>query len=294
MNKELPEIYLEKHASINIQVMNFDELFGLLNKAKDHSPYEPHKIKFYLILIVTKGTYSHFIDFKTYDMYEGSALFITKNQVHYFNKELQDCKGYGIVFNQSFVDKHYFLNDNFTMNSLFNYHIERPIIHQREMEPDNLVNLSFEIFKEYSFKSDLTKSETLASLLRVLLLKVERAKRMNTAISANNRYQNIFSQFCHLLEEDYVNTRSSRTYANKLFVSYKFLNNIVKELTGTTVKTFIDNFVIVEIKRYLISSSLSVSEISYKTGFEEPANMIKFFKKHTNNTPLKFRKIALP
>ena len=99
----------------------------------------------------------------------------------------------------------------------------------------------------------------------------------------------MFNQFKNLLENDCVKTRNSRAYAAKLFISYKFLNEVVKKLTGKTVKTFIDDFVIMEIKRYLVSTSLSSKEISYKTGFEEPANMTKFFKKHTGLTPLKFR-----
>ncbi|WP_344714552.1 helix-turn-helix domain-containing protein [Winogradskyella damuponensis] len=92
-----------------------------------------------------------------------------------------------------------------------------------------------------------------------------------------------------MLEIDYPKTRSSRDYASNLFISYKFLNDIVKTLTGKTVKAFIDDFVIIEIKRYLVTTSLSVKEISYKTGFEEPANMVRFFRKNTTFTPLKFR-----
>lgn len=92
-----------------------------------------------------------------------------------------------------------------------------------------------------------------------------------------------------MLEKEYVNTRNSKIYASKLFISYKFLNDVVKKLTGKTVKAFIEGFVTTEIKRYLVSTSLSVKEISYKTGFQEPVNMVKFFKKNTKITPLKFR-----
>ncbi|MEO1713015.1 MAG: helix-turn-helix domain-containing protein [Bacteroidota bacterium] len=42
-------------------------------------------------------------------------------------------------------------------------------------------------------------------------------------------------------------------------------------------------------KRHLISTALTVNEIAYRTGFEEPPNMIKFFKKNAGMTPLKFR-----
>ena len=289
MKKELPEINLEKHANLNIEVMNFEQLFHSLNQAKDHSPFAPHKIKFYLILTVTKNTYTHFIDFKSYELREGSTLFVAKNQVHHFNKGLQKSDGFGIIFNHLFVDEHYFLNDNLRLNRLFNYHIESPIIHQKEMGEDNLIGSISDLHKEYYTKNNFAKSEILASLLRVLLLKAERAKELHAITNIKTHWLEIFSKFKDILQNEYVNSRNSRVYASKLFVSYKFLNDIVKKLTGFTVKAFIDDFVTIEIKRYLISTSLSVNEISYKTGFEDPANMVKFFKKNTATTPLKFR-----
>lgn len=289
MKKEIPEIHLERHADLDIQVMNFEHLFHLLSQAEDHSPFAPHKIQFYLILIVTKNTYTHFLDFKSYELKKGSTLFVAKNQVHYFNKELKKANGFSIVFNHLFVNKHYFLTDNIRFNRLFNYHIESPIIHQPEMGEDNLIELISNLHKEYYYNNNFAKSEILASLLRVLLLKAERAKELQALTNINTHWLETFSKFKDTLETEYVNTRNSRTYASKLFVSYKFLNDVVKKLTGSTVKAFIDDFVTIEIKRYLISTSLSVSEISYKTGFEDPTNMIKFFKKNTNTTPLKFR-----
>ena len=130
-----------------------------------------------------------------------------------------------------------------------------------------------------------------SSLLNVLLLKAERAKEIQsiTLSGIKTQWLETFNLFKNMLEEEYIKTRSSRYYASKLFISYKFLNDIVKKLTGKTVKAFIDDFVTIEIKRYLVSTSLSIKEVSYQTGFEEPANMVKFFKKHTNITPLKFR-----
>lgn len=289
MKKELPEIHLERHTDLNIDVMNFKQLFRNLNRAEDHSPFAPHKIQFYCILVVTKNIYTHFVDFKSYELEEGSALFVTKNQVHHFNKELQQSNGFIIVFSHLFVDKHYFLTDNFRLNRLFNYHIESPILHQKEMGDDSLIELSTALYKEYYSDNNFAKSEMLASLLRVLLLKAERVKELHAVTNINTHWLETFSMFKDLLETEYVNTRNSRTYASKLFVSYPFLNDVVKKVTGKTVKAFIDDFVAVEIKRYLISTALSVNEISYETGFEDPANMIKFFKRKTDTTPLRFR-----
>lgn len=289
MKKEIPEIGLRKQAILNVEVKSFTELYALLSKSKTHNAFAPHKIKFFLILVVTKNDYTHYVDFKSYNLKQGSSLFIAKNQVHHYNRDLKNVKGYAMVFNHLFVDKHYFLSDNFRLNRLFNYHIESPIIHQKEIGENSVVELIAELYRECNSENLFAKSEILAALLRLVLLKAERAKERLTTSNVTSRYLETFSDFKDILEIEYVNSRNSKIYAAKLFVSYKFLNNVVKKMTGITVKAFIDNFVNTEIKRYLISTSLSVNEISYKIGFEDPAYMIKFFKKNASITPLKFR-----
>ncbi|MEM6342262.1 MAG: helix-turn-helix transcriptional regulator [Bacteroidota bacterium] len=289
MKKELPEIHFDKHKSLNIEVMDFEQLTTKLNQIKGHDPYTPHKIKFFLILLVTQNTYTHFVDFNSYLLKEGSTLFVAKNQVHHFNQELQKAQGYGIVFNHLFVDQHYYLGSHLRLNRLFNYHIESPLIEEPELREANFTDLFSNLHKEYLSKNHFAKSEILAALLQVLLLKAEKAKALHAVDHINPHWLNTFNQFKTILEKEYVNTRSSRAYASQLFVSYKLLNDIVKKLTGKTVKTFIDDFVTIEIKRHLISTSLSINEISYLSGFEEPSNMVKFFKKNTGLTPLKFR-----
>ena len=138
--------------------------------------------------------------------------------------------------------------------------------------------------------NNFAKHEMLRALLHVLLLKAERAKEIKSISGVKTIWLDTFRDFKNTLQKEYTTTRNSRVYASKLFISYKFLNDIVKKLTGKTVKAFIDDFVTIEIKRYLVSTSLSIKEISYRTGFDEPANMIKFFKKNTQKTPLQFRK----
>ncbi|SLM29662.1 Transcriptional regulator, AraC family (fragment) [Desulfamplus magnetovallimortis] len=69
------------------------------------------------------------------------------------------------------------------------------------------------------------------------------------------------------------------------------MNKIAKAITGNTVKSFIDNFVILEIKRQLAVSDISIKELTYLMGFEEPTNFVKYFKKHTSQSPAQFKKI---
>jgi AraC-like DNA-binding protein len=289
MTNDLPKIAYKSNIELDIEVMTFDETFDKLSQTSTHDPFSSHRILFHLILIVTKKAYSHVVDFKSYTLVEGSSIFIAKNQVHHFTKELKHADGYCIIFNSAFVDKSHYLLNSFNLNRLFNYHIETPVIHQKEMDNDNLISIADNLSNEYTFSNDFGKSEILSNLLHVLLLKAERTKENQSVKDINLQWLEKFSAFKNMLEKEYTTTRSSRNYASELFISYKFLNDIVKKLTGKTVKAFIDDFVTIEIKRYLVTTSLSVKEISYKTGFEEPANMVRFFRKNTSFTPLKFR-----
>lgn len=289
MKPEIPKIQFSNKYIPYIEVMSFHQLKDKLAKAKHHNPFKGHKIEFHLILIITKKTYTHFVDFKSYILKEGSAIFVAKNQVHHFTKSVQDASGISIVINSAFMDKYHFLSDNIKLNRLFNYHIGTPSITTSEMGEDSFVDIANLLYKEYKLENNFAKSEMMRTLLHILLLRAERAKDACSNTTANPQWLEIFSEFKNLLEAQYITTRSARFYAKKLLISYKFLNDIVKLLTNKTAKAFIDQYVTIEIKRYLASTSLSVKEISYKTGFLEPANMIKFFKRNTKTTPLKFK-----
>ena len=50
---------------------------------------------------------------------------------------------------------------------------------------------------------------------------------------------------------------------------------------------------IAEAKSLLQNSALSIKDITYKLGFSETAHFSNFFKKHTNISPVQYRKTDL-
>ncbi len=288
--KEIPKIDFKQKNTFGIEVMKISQLSKKLLDTHAHNPFETHKIDFFLILVLMSNRYTHFVDFKSHSLSKGSVLFVAQNQIHHFDEEILNAKGICIIFNNSFFDHGQFYSGGHKFYRLFNYHIENPTLQQSELGLDKLIDLANELWDEYQHPDSEVKYEILYSLLKAFLLKAERAKEFRSISAVKTKWMEIFSEFKRAVESQYPTTRSSKEYAKQLFISYKSLNEIVKRLTGKTAKSFIDDFVTIEIKRYLSSTSLSIKEISYKTGFEEPANLIKFFKKHTNTTPLQFRK----
>jgi AraC family transcriptional regulator, transcriptional activator of pobA len=95
--------------------------------------------------------------------------------------------------------------------------------------------------------------------------------------------------FKNLLDDQFRKLKTVSGYAGQMAVSEKRLTQATSTTVGKTPKELIDERVLLEIKRLLVHTSLSIKEIGYELGFEEPTNFIKYFKKHEGKTPIEFR-----
>jgi hypothetical protein len=59
--------------------------------------------------------------------------------------------------------------------------------------------------------------------------------------------------------------------------------------SGSSPKALIEQRLILEAKRLLAHTSLTVEAIATKVGFSEPTNFVKFFRRHGGMRPLEFR-----
>lgn len=76
---------------------------------------------------------------------------------------------------------------------------------------------------------------------------------------------------------------------NELNISPGYLSRLLKELTGLSTQQHIQNKIIERAKENLSTTTLSVSEIAYRLGFEHSQSFSKMFKSKTNLSPLEFR-----
>ena len=92
------------------------------------------------------------------------------------------------------------------------------------------------------------------------------------------------------LDEDYNKAHLVTHYARKLGVSSRSLSEINKNILGKTAKEVILERLMLEAKRYLNYSALSVKEIAYTLGYEDPSYFSKLFKQNTSQSPQDYRK----
>lgn len=288
--KKIPEILFSKKnkAELEFEVFMLNTLFS----RKDKLTYlldRPHRVDFYLILFITKGIGVHSVDGQRCEYHEGSMLFISKGQVHAFDVH-SDTDGFVILFTESFLSKNLIHSDILSLYRLYNYHLHSPIIQPEEVG----TNLSFiiqEIYEEYNLSDNFAKEEILRLLLKLLLLKTERIRQTFIPKGKNSEWFIKFSIFRDNLSKHCTETRIVKEYADMMNMSCNHLNEICKSITGMTAKQFIVNNIILEIKRCLATSDLSIKELTHKLGFDEPTNFVKFFKKYTLQSPYQFKAI---
>ena len=77
--------------------------------------------------------------------------------------------------------------------------------------------------------------------------------------------------------------------ATQLNLSPKYLSDLLKQETGKTALELIHLYVISEAKNMLVGGDLSISEIAYRLGFENPPYFSRLFKKEVGISPREFQ-----
>ncbi|WP_313375892.1 AraC family transcriptional regulator [Chishuiella sp.] len=115
------------------------------------------------------------------------------------------------------------------------------------------------------------------------------------AIDKDNslRKKEITLSFFELVLEHYKQHKNLSFYADKLNISIKYLSISVKEITYKPASSFIALTVTNEAKRLLLETNYSISYIAEELNFSDQYSFGKFFKKHTNFSPLTYRKKSL-
>lgn len=278
--KDLLEIkFLSSLENDGFEIITLDKLLGKYDLTS-HYMTKPHRIKFYNILYFTSGDDYHYVDFKKYQVKKGSLIFLNKDQIHSFSKTA-NYKGYIILFTDKFLSRNLI-----NIQKVFYNILSKPYILDNCFE--EFETIFKQLINEYEDTNNLFKEKIFVSLFNYLILKSEKLLSNEINDNQNEKYLTIFEEFTNLLHENYRLSRNVNFYAEKLSISPKHLNTLCRKFLNLSAKNTIDNFVVLEAKRELISNS-PIKEIAYKLGFLETTNFVKYFKKQTNISPSKFK-----
>ncbi len=253
---------------------------------------KPHTHNFYQVIWFKKGEGHHYVDFKKYKIRNNTLLLISNNQVHRFDKT--DYKGVLFGFPEGFLVQNGSKIELAIKFNLFKQLYQVPVCYPEQEAVKILEDLSFKIKEELEKPNTFGKMDLLAFYLKAFLIHIQRCKDESSSIKGVmhpilEKDQNRFAQFNALLESNYKSRLKVTDYAGLLFISPRTLSALTKKMINKSPSQIINERVILEAKRLLAHTDLSVKEIGYNLGFEDSSYFTKFFTKHTRQRPIEFK-----
>ena len=243
---------------------------------------EAHRHNYNEIFFFKNGGGEHLIDFVTYPIKANSIYSVVSNKVHFVNRAI-DSFGYVLMINNDFF-QHQILKTNYA------FLMECEEINLSTEAFDAQLDFVKQIEDELQTPNPL-KNEVVVALVHLMLLKLKQFIYLDQSKEKVKLTENkLYKSFYALVEEYYTFERSTQFYADKLNMSIAVLNKELKKTTGRTVTQLIQARLLLESKRLLFHSTLSVKEIGASLNFTDSAHFYHFFQKFEKCSPSDYRR----
>lgn len=105
-----------------------------------------------------------------------------------------------------------------------------------------------------------------------------------------SRSEELAGQFLSLVDMHCHEHHNIKWYADALHLTPVYVSNLVKQVTGRTAGTNITDCLVRKAKSLLLTSTLSVQQISDRLGFQNQSHFGTFFRRAVGMSPQKFRR----
>jgi AraC family transcriptional activator of pobA len=232
-----------------------------------------------------------------YDHSNGSMMFVRPRQIiEMKNLEFEE-KGFMLLVHEDYLNGHE-LHHVMKKYGYFDYEVNEAL-HLSPKEEAMMWELHDKMKSEYENNPDEYSRNIILGHLASMLMYAQRYYKRQfvnrseiagkTATRFNEALQDYYSK--GLLQTQGL--PSVNQLAESLFVSARYLSDLLKQETGKTAMDLIHISLIGEAKNLLREGHRGIAEIAYQLGFENSSYFTRLFKKQTGLKPLEFKKMHL-
>jgi AraC family transcriptional activator of pobA len=258
--------------------LNGKELFKISRFKEIIKKTKPHKHEGYFELIfIQEGEGFHWIEMESYQVQTPDFYFLKPGQLHFWQFTAIP-KGYVMMFKEEFIDA-----------------VKEVKILQQIQQLGDLTRIPnwedpmvAHIFEDILriFNSDTKNTEdVIQGYLRVLLAKIAEHSNLKPTEIKNP----LCDRFLSLLSQQSPILHKVSDYADLLQTTPQNLNQSCKKKTGKTASEHVSAQLILEAKRNILHTEQNINELADFLQFNDASYFVKFFKKHTGETPHQFR-----
>jgi AraC family transcriptional regulator, transcriptional activator of pobA len=252
-----------------------------------------HAFDFYSVILFSGGDGTIRINNDTYPVHPQTICIIAPNQWHSF-EGLENAEATIFFFCQDFYVEEFSiirLLKLFSFTSLTVNNVCNPCLRLCDTEYKSVHSVIKSIQSEYDLCTPVNNSAVIIrSHLNIMLLKLTELYEKNSGNAVDNDSVIIHS-LSHLVDSYFIREQKLGFYTSAFNISESQLNDICNKHFNCGLKKILQNRLMLEARKLLLSSELSVSEIAYKLNFEDNSYFNKVFKNKTGLTPKRFRDI---
>lgn len=242
----------------------------------------PHKHDGYFELIfISEGEGFHWIETENFQVNCPDLFFLKPGQLHYWQFTAIP-KGFVLMFKEELLNP---LEDNSILqmirqlNEVTHIHLENETAFQAILE---------DILEVYRSDSSYAR-DILLGYLKVLFgkiasLSLSPSKSIGSAIP-----QSLCERFLAILPTKCPDLHKVSDYAALLHTSPQNLNQTCRKKIGKSAGELISDQMLLEAKRNILHTDQNINEIADLLHFNDASYFVKFFKKHTGETPHQYR-----
>ena len=274
---EIPVHHLHEHDTRSVRVER------ILQREKE-ARNEVHRHDFHEIFFLAEGEGEHMIDLGTHRFTAPCMHAIVSGQVHRLSRSA-DSSGAVLMFQREAIHGTSMDDD---LHMLFSGLHGGPVWELTTEQLDLARNLLDLIARETT--TDDPSSRRAANLLLAVLI----AKCAHWAGSSKPRRTDldpadITRRFLGDVERDFLTERRVGTYADRYAISVDHLSDLLRARIGRSAMEVLQDRLILEAKRLLLHSTMSLKEVGFALNMEDPAYFSRVFKKATGQTPSDYR-----
>ena len=249
----------------------------------------PFKLDMSMAIIYDQGEAVSKINMKEYHIKAPAVLIVMHGQTIEPISYSDDLQGRAIVMSESFTERLFAASTDVQAHSLYTSIMNKPIVNFEKDQNvfsiyyDLLLNVARSPHSEFKIQS--AHHLTLAMFYGYSHMK----HNLTTDNKGTTRQEEIYSAFIDSLGENFKTARDIGYYADKLCITAKHLSQVVKEVSGKTALEIIEEYVLTECKALLLSTTMTIQEISDELNFPSQSVFGKYFKRLTGMSPKAYR-----
>lgn len=231
--------------------------------------------------IVTSGSAKRQVDIHSYDIKDHEMVNVPKLLVSTTDYYSNPIDGFYCHFSDEF------LNDTAL---LLKWQIASNHEHKLVLNPKSLTRIGqlLDTINQL-FQEDFTSHKDLiAQYLRTVILEVSIQQQNQQLLLKKN---SLVSNYIALIHQNLHQGFRISQAAKLLHVSPNHLNKTVKEQLGRSAQTIYNEIVVQQAKVLLLQTNKDINQIAFDLGFSDGSYFGKFFKKLTEVSPSKYRKM---